>query len=199
MTSYEQARRNEGMWEMGYAPYLRSRRYQGQRCDDHLPALLLITTSGASSQMSPIATSATTNGDSSPSPQHRVPLQLKGILDDVPFEEITPVIGREYTTLDVRDLLKDPQSDAKLRELAIISTSRASSVLIALRSPSLVVLAASLPPRSRRPSQPERDPSRATRAHRPTLTPLWHAGGVWTAHTPRVERAARQGLSCNGA
>ena len=52
----------------------------------------------------------------------RTPLQLTGILDHFAFEESTPAIGREYTTLDIKkDLFEAPDSDARLRELAIIS------------------------------------------------------------------------------
>lgn len=51
----------------------------------------------------------------------RAPLQLSGILDKYHSIDLTPAIGREYPTIQIRDLLNAPNSDDLLRELAIIS------------------------------------------------------------------------------
>lgn len=51
------------------------------------------------------------------------PLKKNGALDDAfEFEEVTPVIGREYPTANiVNDLIDDPNADVLLRDLAITS------------------------------------------------------------------------------
>lgn len=51
----------------------------------------------------------------------REPMKLTGILDQFKSIDSTPVIGREYPTIQIRDLLNAPNSDELLRELAIIS------------------------------------------------------------------------------
>ncbi|PWN49139.1 taurine catabolism dioxygenase [Violaceomyces palustris] len=54
----------------------------------------------------------------------REPLRLTGILDKYENFDVTPVIGREYPTIQIRDLLKDEKSDELLRELATIISRR---------------------------------------------------------------------------
>ena len=50
------------------------------------------------------------------------PLKASGSLDKFAFEESTPVIGREYPTLNiVDDILNAPNSDELVRDLAITS------------------------------------------------------------------------------
>jgi len=50
----------------------------------------------------------------------QAPLQSSGLLDKLyEHEELTPVIGRLYPTLQLRDLLKHNESDTLLRDLAI--------------------------------------------------------------------------------
>ena len=56
--------------------------------------------------------------------QNVKPLQLSGILDKYKHFEVTPVIGREFPELQIRDLLKAENSDDLLRELAIIISRR---------------------------------------------------------------------------
>lgn len=52
------------------------------------------------------------------------PLQLTGALDRFEFEEATPAIGREYTSVNiVDDILNAENAEDKLRDLAITSTS----------------------------------------------------------------------------
>lgn len=52
------------------------------------------------------------------------PLQLTGALDGFRYEETTPAIGREYTSVNiVDDILNAENADDKLRDLAITSTS----------------------------------------------------------------------------
>lgn len=57
-------------------------------------------------------------GHSYPSPQRKT-----GVLDNkFGFEESTPVIGREYSTLNiVDDILNAPNADDLIRDLAITS------------------------------------------------------------------------------
>jgi hypothetical protein len=70
--------------------------------------------------------------DSHPPPQSKAastthrntePLKKSGILDKTfAFEELTPVIGREYpTTRIVEDVLNAPNADELLRDIAITS------------------------------------------------------------------------------
>ena len=55
--------------------------------------------------------------------QYPAPLKLSGALDKFEHEETTPVIGREFPTVNiVDDLLNAPNSDDLVRDLAITST-----------------------------------------------------------------------------
>ncbi|KAJ5894190.1 hypothetical protein N7495_005881 [Penicillium taxi] len=57
--------------------------------------------------------------------QYPAPLKPSGALDKFDYEETTPVIGREFPTVNiVDDLLSAPNADELLRELAITSKSR---------------------------------------------------------------------------
>ena len=49
------------------------------------------------------------------------PLTYSGLLDPWPYRDVTPVIGREFKTLQVLDLLENPNSDQLIRDLAITS------------------------------------------------------------------------------
>lgn len=53
------------------------------------------------------------------------PIRTTGVLDaSHKFEEVTPVIGREYPTTNiVDDLLNAPNADELLRDLAVTSKS----------------------------------------------------------------------------
>lgn len=58
---------------------------------------------------------------------HVRPLKLSGALDQFKHEETTPVIGREFIGVNiVDDLLNAEDADARLRDLAITSTSSKS-------------------------------------------------------------------------
>lgn len=55
-------------------------------------------------------------------PSLREPLKLSGSLDKFGFDDTTPVIGREFPTLNiVDDVLNAPNADELLRELAVTS------------------------------------------------------------------------------
>lgn len=83
--------------------------------------------------MAPIAVESTTHPATGPAVATKAangtatqasyprPLQLTGVLDKYAFNESTPVIGREYPTLQAKELLNAPNADELLRELAIIS------------------------------------------------------------------------------
>lgn len=47
------------------------------------------------------------------------PLQSEGALDTFKSFDVTPVIGREYPTANLKEWLQAPNSDDLLRELAI--------------------------------------------------------------------------------
>lgn len=57
------------------------------------------------------------------------PLEKTGVLDSLfEFEDVTPAIGREYSSVNiVHDLLSSPDADALLRDLAITSKSSSTS------------------------------------------------------------------------
>lgn len=48
------------------------------------------------------------------------PLKPTGAFDKYEFAELTPVIGREYSNVQLTDLLKAENADELIRELAII-------------------------------------------------------------------------------
>ncbi|KAF2867311.1 TfdA family taurine dioxygenase [Massariosphaeria phaeospora] len=52
------------------------------------------------------------------------PLIYSGSLDHLPYFELTPIIGREYTTAKVTDILKAENSEQQIRDLAIIISER---------------------------------------------------------------------------
>lgn len=53
----------------------------------------------------------------------REPLKLSGILDQYTSFDVTPVIGREFKDVNLKDWLRAPNSDDLIRDLAITSTS----------------------------------------------------------------------------
>lgn len=73
--------------------------------------------------MAPVATSDLVIG-SGPADKKSFPepLKLSGVLDKFTTEDTTPVIGREFVNVNiVDDLLKAPNSDELLRDVAITS------------------------------------------------------------------------------
>jgi hypothetical protein len=52
---------------------------------------------------------------------HREPLKLSGALDEFDQFDVTPVIGREFSNVDLAEWLRAPNSDELLRDLAITS------------------------------------------------------------------------------
>lgn len=67
-----------------------------------------------------VPTSASSTGPTA----YPQPLQQTGVLEEYEYAESTPVIGREYPTLQAKELLNAPNSDDLLRELAIITSRR---------------------------------------------------------------------------
>lgn len=53
----------------------------------------------------------------------RAPLELKGVLDGYKSFNVTPIIGREFVDVNLKDWLRAPNSDDLIRELAITSKS----------------------------------------------------------------------------
>ncbi|CRG89033.1 Alpha-ketoglutarate-dependent taurine dioxygenase [Talaromyces islandicus] len=54
----------------------------------------------------------------------RTPLQYSGSLSHLDYVEITPIIGREYPTAKIRDILHASNSEQQIRDLAIIICER---------------------------------------------------------------------------
>lgn len=69
----------------------------------------------------------TLNTKSADAPAHsqypREPLKLKGVLDQYKSFDVTPVIGREFVDVNLKDWLEAPNSDELIRDLAITSKS----------------------------------------------------------------------------
>lgn len=57
----------------------------------------------------------------------RQPLKLSGALD-LPFNDLTPAIGREFPEIQVVDLLEAPNSDDVIRDLAATGISSVLSI-----------------------------------------------------------------------
>lgn len=53
------------------------------------------------------------------SSQHKEPLQLQGTLDQFESFDVTPIIGKEFPTANLKDWLEAPHSDELLKDLAI--------------------------------------------------------------------------------
>lgn len=62
-----------------------------------------------------------TNGHASQHSQHRPPLKPSGALDKFKHFDVTPVIGREYVDVDLKEWLRAENSDELIRDLAITS------------------------------------------------------------------------------
>ncbi|KAF2015813.1 taurine catabolism dioxygenase [Aaosphaeria arxii CBS 175.79] len=54
----------------------------------------------------------------------REPLQLKGALDSYKSFDVTPVIGREFVDVNLKEWLRAPNSDELIRDLAITISQR---------------------------------------------------------------------------
>ncbi|KAF4873340.1 Alpha-ketoglutarate-dependent taurine dioxygenase [Colletotrichum siamense] len=55
---------------------------------------------------------------------HKEPLKLSGALDKYEHFDSTPIIGREFPGLDIKELLRAPNSDDLIRDLAITISQR---------------------------------------------------------------------------
>ena len=52
---------------------------------------------------------------------HREPLKVSGALDQYEHFDVTPIIGREFVNTNLAELLRAPNSDELIRDLAITS------------------------------------------------------------------------------
>lgn len=48
------------------------------------------------------------------------PLTYSGSLDDIPYRDLTPVIGREYTGLQIAQVLDSEDRDRLIKDIATI-------------------------------------------------------------------------------
>lgn len=78
---------------------------------------------------------------------HKEPLKLSGALDQFEHFDVTPVIGREYVNVNLAELLRAPNSDDLIRDLAITSMSKAPRQYFTRTNMPLVAI--SLPARRR--------------------------------------------------
>ncbi|KAH8803473.1 TfdA family taurine dioxygenase [Xylogone sp. PMI_703] len=54
----------------------------------------------------------------------REPLRYSGSLDHLEFTEYSPIIGREYSTAKIKDILHAPNAEQQIRDLAVIISER---------------------------------------------------------------------------
>lgn len=54
----------------------------------------------------------------------RSPLKNSGSIDHLEYVDVTPIIGREYPTAKLKEMLQAPNSKAQLRDLAITICER---------------------------------------------------------------------------
>ena len=52
------------------------------------------------------------------------PMKYSGSLDHLEYFEVTPIIGREYTKVKIRDVLHAENAEQQIRDLAIIISER---------------------------------------------------------------------------
>jgi hypothetical protein len=52
------------------------------------------------------------------------PMKYGGSLDHLEYVEVTPIIGREYTKVKIRDILHADNAEEQLRDLAVIISER---------------------------------------------------------------------------
>jgi hypothetical protein len=52
------------------------------------------------------------------------PMKYGGSLDHLPYVEVTPIIGREYPSAKIKDILNAPNAEEQLRDLAVIISER---------------------------------------------------------------------------
>jgi hypothetical protein len=70
---------------------------------------------------------ATSNGVPNEEFPAREPIKVKGVLEQFKYFDVTPCIGREYENVNLKDWLRDPNSDDLIRDLAITSLSTTQS------------------------------------------------------------------------
>jgi hypothetical protein len=61
------------------------------------------------------------SNDNASAPLTKGPLKAKGVLDQFESFDVTPVIGREFKNVNLKEWLRAPNSDELLRDLAITS------------------------------------------------------------------------------
>jgi hypothetical protein len=74
--------------------------------------------------MATSTSTATFTKSNDPTAQHgypREPLKSKGVLNAYKSFEVTPVIGREFVDVSLKEWLRAPNSDELIRDLAITS------------------------------------------------------------------------------
>lgn len=54
----------------------------------------------------------------------REPLKLAGVLDKYEQFDVTPVLGREFPTIQIREVLNAPNADELIRDIAITVSQR---------------------------------------------------------------------------
>ncbi len=54
----------------------------------------------------------------------RTPLKNSGSIDHLEYVDVTPIIGREYPTAKLKDILHAPNADDQIRDLAITICER---------------------------------------------------------------------------
>ncbi|KAI0406729.1 TfdA family taurine dioxygenase [Xylaria palmicola] len=67
----------------------------------------------------------------------REPLKDSGSIDHLDYVDVTPIIGREYPTARIKDILTAPNSEQQLRDLAITICERGVETAVERNGPSV--------------------------------------------------------------
>ncbi|KAG7005246.1 hypothetical protein G7Y79_00021g051130 [Physcia stellaris] len=82
------------------------------------------TRNGNKVTAAPEKTVQSSKGEQANDEAPKTPLELKGVLDQFKSFDVTPIIGREYSNVDLSEWLRAPNSDELLRDLAITISQR---------------------------------------------------------------------------
>ena len=84
---------------------------------------LIVDTPVTVQTKSVVADSAPTSTVKTTSVPDYSPMQLSGVLDQYEKIRVTPKLGTEFRNVNLKEWITGPDSDAKLRDLAIFSKS----------------------------------------------------------------------------
>lgn len=101
-------------------------------------------------------------------PRISQPLEYSGSLDSYTYSDLTPVIGTEYSGLQIVEILKDESCNQIIKDLAVTS-EQSPSILLAQKPPQKDTnMIPSIKPGRRLPAQSRHHPPADARIRRET-------------------------------